>query len=165
MLELAVWPNLILKKKLEPVTNFDDELAFFSELMFERMYYNRGVGLAANQVHLTKRMLVMDVNNNKKVCVNPYVVEQSKELVKDEEGCLSFPGFLVQVERPSWVIAGYQDLSGDIIEEKLEGFEARSFLHEKDHLDGVTFLRYLSRQHRELIDKKMRKRWKTFIKE
>lgn len=159
MLELAVWPALILKKKTESVVVFDKELEFLAEQMFETMYSLKGIGLAAPQVNLNKRMLVMDIDNNPLVVINPKISDLLGPCIKESEGCLSFPGFLVDVERPSHVFLDYQNFDGTWEKEvNFTGLESRCVQHEIDHLDGITFLRYISKQHRDLIDKKLRKK-------
>ena len=162
MLDLAIWPAPILKKKTELIVVFDNELEFLADQMFETMYAHKGIGLAANQVNLDKRMLVMDVDDNPIVMVNPIILESSKEIEKDLEGCLSFSGFLVEVERSKWIIVKYQNLLGEIIQKKFENLEARCANHEIEHLNGITFLRYISKQHRELIQNKLRKRHRGY---
>lgn len=158
MLELVVWPAPILKKKTEDVTVFDDELKFFSEQMFETMYAHRGIGLAAPQVGLNKRMLVMNCGDDPLVMVNPILEAVYGNKIKMSEGCLSFPGFLVDVERPESCIVAWQDLGGNEEYHEFRGLEARCIQHEIDHLDGITFLRYISSFHRKMIEKKMEKR-------
>ncbi len=160
MLELAVWPAPILKKKIAPVIVFDkDELHFLAEQMFTVMYNQRGIGLAAPQVNLDKRMLVMQPGKTPHVIVNPVIVSSSENFVKDSEGCLSFPGFLVDVERPETVNVNYQTIDGQWVNNyHFSGLGARCIQHEIDHLDGITFLRYISKLHRDIITKKMTKR-------
>jgi peptide deformylase len=159
MLELAVWPAEILKNKASPVdmTNSDvrDEVAFLAQEMFKTMRHHKGIGLAAPQVNLDKRMLVMDCGNNPLVLINPKVEVWTTLKVKYPEGCLSFPGFLVDVERPEMVRVSYYDLDGKEQDEWFYDLEARCVQHEIDHLDGITFLRYTSRFHRAMIRRKL----------
>lgn len=157
MLKLALWPDSILKKEAKRVEVFDQKLKFLSEEMFKFMKQNKGIGLAAPQVSIDKKMLVMDVNRPI-VMINPRIYETSKyEVEKGEEGCLSFPGFLVEVERFKKIDIEYNDLDGNVCSLKLEDLEARCVQHELDHLNGVTFLKYLSKLHRDMITAKMKK--------
>lgn len=172
MLDVVVWPHPILKQKMKPVEVFDKRLKLLANQMFETMYEHKGLGLAAPQVGIDKQMLVMDVTDckcseypcehaNPLVMINPTfgVHHDDKDLrEKGEEGCLSFPGFLVDVERWTKGTVWYASLEGEQVVRKVDGLEARCAQHEIDHLDGVTFLRYLSKHHRDLIQSKMRKR-------
>ncbi len=165
MFDLAIWPAPILQKKTEPVTVFDEELKFFLEQMFETMRAEKGIGLAAPQVGLDRRMLVMDCKtkmgeDNPKVLVNPVITSKSEKLVKTDEGCLSFPGFLVSVERSESVNFDYQTLDGHWVRNfHLHGLQSRCIQHEIDHLDGITFLRYISRTHRNMIKNSLERRY------
>lgn len=122
----------------------------------------RGIGLAANQVGLTKRVFVMGSYGIEGfpepfALFNPRIIESSKELVLDDEGCLSYPGLFLKVKRPSWVIAEYQNSKGDVIEAKFEGYLAKCFQHELDHLDGVCFVDKVSQLKLQLAMKKLKK--------
>lgn len=102
------------------------------------MRENNGIGLAAPQVGISKRMFVMEVSNRERICINPEIVEASDVLTEFEEGCLSFPGDQCTIKRPDTIIVRYQDAEGIWIEDNLVGLEARCFQHELDHLDGIT---------------------------
>jgi len=157
MLDLAIWPASILSKETERVEVFDSEIKFLSEQMFETMYAHKGIGLAAPQVHLINRMLVMDCGEPKVMC-NPEITGRSETMVKTQEGCLSFPGFLVDVDRCKEILVRYQSVEGVFIEERFTGLSAICIQHEVDHLDGITFLKYISRAHRRMIKKSLEKR-------
>ena len=159
MLELAVWPNPILKQKAKLITVFDEEIEFMSRQMFKKMYAEKGIGLAAPQVHYNKQMLVMDCGNNPIIMLNPRIVAKDETLVKMSESCLSFPGFLVDIERPESIAVSYNDLQGNTkFSQTFFGLEARCAQHEIDHLDGITFLKYISSLHRNMIQKKLEKK-------
>jgi peptide deformylase len=131
--------------------------------LIEFMLANNGIGLAANQVGLTKRVFVMGSNNIKGfpapfAVFNPIVTEASSELVLDEEGCLSYPDLFLKVKRPDWIIAQYQDSDGNLKEIRAEGYLAKCFQHEYDHLNGVCFVDRVSQMKLQLAMKKIRKK-------
>lgn len=130
--------------------------------MIRFMIDSKGIGLAANQIGLTKRVFVMGSYNipgfpEPFVLFNPRILEASTELVLDEEGCLSYPGLFLKLKRPNWVIAEYQNSKGDIIEARFEGYLSKCFQHELDHLDGVCFVDKVSPLKLNLAMKKLRK--------
>jgi peptide deformylase len=146
----------ILKAKAEPVEAFDDELRAFMDDMLESMYAAQGIGLAANQVGVLKRVVVMDLKAGDseaepepRFFVNPEIVWKSEESAPYEEGCLSIPNVYDQVVRPSKVRVRYLDRNGEQHEEEAEGLLAVCLQHEIDHLNGVLFIDYLSRLKRE----------------
>lgn len=121
-----------------------------------------GIGLAANQIGITKRVFVMGSNNipgfpEPFAVFNPKIIEASTEMVLDQEGCLSYPGLFLTVKRPQWIVAEYQNSQGDIIEARFEGYLAKCFQHELDHLDGVCFVDKVSQMKLNLAMKKLRK--------
>lgn len=151
----------VLEKTAEPVKEFTPELKKLVDDMFDSMYAHRGVGLAAPQVGVSKRLAVVDVTAGEDpaqrfVMINPEVVETSGSQT-GEEGCLSIPGFREDVTRPNRVKIRAQDLDGRWFEKDGEELLARAMLHEKDHLDGVLFLSHLSPLKRELIRRKIKK--------
>ena len=101
-----------------------------------------GLGLAANQCGVAERMFVIGTGEFQLVCINPKVLSQG-ELVKDKEGCLSFPGLFLNVERPQWIEVEFTDEFGKVNNTRLEGLSARCFLHELDHLDGIRYTSYI----------------------
>ena len=97
-----------------------------------------GLGLSANQCGVSERMFVMGTDEFQLVCINPKVLEYGP-YIKDKEGCLSFPGLFLNVERPSWIVVEYTDENGTVNQTRLEGISARCFLHELDHLNGIKY--------------------------
>jgi len=157
--------NTVLEKQAKPVEKFDEELAKLCEDMFESMYAANGVGLAAPQIGIGKRLAVVDVTVGKNpeakiVLANPELTHAEGEQ-REEEGCLSVPGFRGNVARPQYVTVRAQDATGNTFEMNGEGLLARAFCHEMDHLDGVLFLKHLSLLKRDLIRRRIRKLQKT----
>jgi peptide deformylase len=151
----------VLEKKAEPVTVFDGKLAALCEDMFASMYAANGVGLAAPQVGMGKRLAVVDVTVGKNpeariVLANPEIIHAEGEQ-REEEGCLSLPGFRGTVLRPRYVTIRAQDAAGKLFEMNGEGLLARAFCHETDHLDGLLFIQHLSMLKRDLIRRRIRK--------
>jgi len=140
----------------------DKDAEELEKAMIEFMITNKGIGLAANQIGIAKRVFVMGSNNIEGfplpfAVFNPVIKEASTELVLDEEGCLSYPGLYLRLKRPSWIIAEYQDSSGDTKEIKADGYLAKCFQHEYDHLNGVCFVDRVSQMKLNLAMKKIRK--------
>jgi len=130
--------------------------------MIEFMLANRGIGLAANQIGISKRVFVMGSNNIEGfpapfAVFNPVIKEVSKEQVLDQEGCLSYPGLYLMVKRPAWAVAEYQDSNGNLKEIRVDGYLAKCFQHEYDHLNGVCFVDKVSQMKLNLAMKKLRK--------
>jgi len=153
--------NAVLEKATKPVEKFDEELAKLCEDMFESMYAANGVGLAAPQIGLGRRLAVVDVTVGKNpeakiVLANPEIIRAEGEQ-REEEGCLSVPGFRGNVARPQYVTVRAQDVTGKSFEMNGEGLLARAFCHELDHLDGVLFLKHLGLVKRDLIRRRIRK--------
>ncbi|MCX7633190.1 MAG: peptide deformylase [Turneriella sp.] len=156
---MAVRPILTIKDERlyqvsEPVTKFDRNLRNLVRDMFDSMAAEGGVGLAAVQIGVLQRVIVIDLVEKgfiKGAFVNPRLLEASEELQDGEEGCLSVPGLSAQLKRPRWVKIGYQDLSGN--EKTIEGemLLARAFLHEMDHLDGKVFVDQLEPEIHRLL--------------
>ena len=133
--------------------------------MFESMYVAQGVGLAAPQVGLSKKLAVIDVSVGKNpeaklVLANPEIIHVEGDQ-REEEGCLSLPGFRGSVLRPSYVTIRAQNVKGETYEMRGEGLLARAFCHEIDHLNGILFLQHLSMLKRDLIKRRIRKLRKT----
>ena len=151
----------ILEAPAKLVENFGEELQTLVADMFESMYAANGVGLAAPQIGIGKRLNVIDVSNGKNpeakiVCANPEIVHVEGEQ-REEEGCLSVPGFRGYVPRPLYVTIRAQDATGKEFEMRGEGLLARAFCHEIDHLNGVLFITHLSMLKRDMIKRKIRK--------
>lgn len=151
----------ILEKPTKPIAKFDDELAELAEDMFATMYAAQGIGLAAPQIGKSIRMTVVDVTSGKNpeakiVLINPQIIHGEGEK-REEEGCLSIPGFRGYVVRPQFVTVRAQDLKGEFFEIRGEDLLARAFCHEIDHLDGILFLQHLGMLKRDLIKRKIKK--------
>lgn len=151
----------VLEKAAEAVTLFDGDLEKLVADMFETMYAANGVGLAAPQIGLSRRLCVIDVTsgkdpNQKLVLVNPVVVETEGKQ-NEEEGCLSLPDFRAPTPRPLRAIVRAQDVHGKDFTLPGEGLLARAFCHETEHLDGLLFIHHLSRLKRDSIKRKVRK--------
>lgn len=161
LLPILEYPDPRLKTVAVPVTRFDDRLRRLVADMAETMYEAPGVGLAATQVDVHERLLVIDVSENKdqlRVFINPEIVRASDERVECEEGCLSVPGVYDAVTRPARVRVKAQDEHGDTFELDCEGLLAVCVQHEMDHLLGKVFVEYLSPLKQVRIKSKMRKR-------
>ena len=156
ILEIRKYPDPVLKKISETVTVFDEALADFVKVLFASMRVHDGVGLAAPQVGVLKKIAVVEYEGKSYVLINPKVIEQ-KGIQEGEEGCLSFPGIYANVVRPQWVKIETHDLNGNIHTYEGEGYTARAFLHEMDHLSGKLFIDYLSNLKRNAIKKKVTK--------
>ncbi len=140
----------------------DGDAKALEKSMIDFMIENKGIGLAANQIGISKRVFVMGSNNIEGfptpfALFNPVIKEASSELVLDEEGCLSYPGLYLKVKRPSWILAEYQDSEGNTHEIKVDGYISKCFQHELDHLNGVCFVDRVSQMKLQLAMKKIRK--------
>ena len=158
-LKILEFPDPRLRKKATPVTNVDDALRVFIDDLFETMYDAPGIGLAATQVDVHKRLLVTDVSPDKSephVLINPEIVEKDGVTVTDE-GCLSVPGYYEEVERAEHIRVRFLDSQGDETEMEATGLLAVCIQHEMDHLDGKLFVDYLSEAKRQRIRKKLEK--------
>lgn len=148
ILEIRTYPDPVLLEPCSPVTEFDRNLEHFVEDMFETMYKARGVGLAAPQVGVSKRIYVVnctweeDGADGEIALINPEIIHV-EEPYRSDEGCLSFPGIYAEVERYRKVTIRYQDVKGEWHERSGEDLLARAFQHELDHLDGKVFISYL----------------------
>jgi peptide deformylase len=151
----------VLERPAEPITSFDDELKKLVEDMFESMYAARGVGLAAPQIGISKRIAVVDVTfkedpNAKLVLINPEIIHKEGRQ-RGSEGCLSLPEFREEVTRALKVTVRAQDANGKSFEHTGEELLARAFLHETDHLNGKLYISHISALKRDLIKRKIRK--------
>jgi peptide deformylase len=162
---IVKYGNAVLEKPAEPVTKFNQDLAKLVEDMFESMYAAHGVGLAAPQIGISKRLAVIDITFNKDpkaklVLANPEIVRvEGKQ--RGDEGCLSIPEFREPVTRGQKVTVRAQNLQGEWYEETGEELLARAFQHETDHLNGKLYLSHLSALKRDLIKRKIRKLMKA----
>jgi peptide deformylase len=153
--------NPVLEKKAEMVTVFEDELRKLIDDMFESMYAARGVGLAAPQIGISRRIAVIDVTfkedpKAKLVLINPEIIHTEGRF-KQSEGCLSIPDFRENVTRPRAVTVRAQDEHGKIFELTGEELLARALQHETDHLNGKLYISHISALKRDLIKRKIRK--------
>jgi peptide deformylase len=151
----------VLEKPAAPVKAFDDELQKLVEDMFESMYAARGVGLAAPQIGISKRIAVVDVTfkedpGAKLVLINPEIILKAGRQ-RGTEGCLSIPEFREEVTRAKTVTVRAQDTSGKFFEHTGEDLLARAFLHETDHLNGKLYISHVSALKRDLIKRKIKK--------
>jgi peptide deformylase len=159
-------PERILRKTAKPVERVDAELRRLADDMLATMYDAPGIGLAAPQIGVSRRLIVMDPAKEEApkvplIMVNPEILDRSGELRVHEEGCLSIPDFTADVERPSRTRVAYIDLKGEPWEVELEGLWATIVQHEIDHLNGVLFIDYLSRLKRDMVVKRFAKSKRT----
>jgi peptide deformylase len=164
--EILIVPDPTLKKVSARVDAVDGELRALMDDMLETMYAAPGIGLAAIQVGVPKRVIVMDIAREgeapaPRFFVNPEILWASEETAPYEEGCLSVPEIYDEVERPAQVKLRYMNYAGQTVEEDAEGLFAVCIQHEMDHLDGVLFIDHLSRLKREQAVKKVKKQAKA----
>ena len=168
LLDIISVPDPLLKTRSEELGQVDDDLRRLMDNMAETMYAAPGIGLAAIQVAVPKRVIVMDTESegedrNPRFFINPKVIWTSEDLSVYNEGCLSVPEHYAEVERPAEVKVSYLDYQGNEQEEHFAGLDATCIQHEIDHLDGVVFIDYLSRLKRNMIIKKVRKATKDTV--
>lgn len=163
LLKIVNYPEPVLLTVGKPVaeTEFSEDLKQLVEDMFETMYEAKGIGLAAPQVGISKRLFVMDVpveeaESNKFVMINPEIVAREGEQIGDE-GCLSFPGIYAKIRRDARAVVRYQDVSGNFQELDAADLSARCVLHETDHCDGIVFLDRMTVLKRELAKRKIKR--------
>jgi peptide deformylase len=159
--KIVKYGDPILEKPTSTVKKFDADFEQLTEDMFASMYAAQGVGLAAPQIGLSLRVAVVDVTAGKNpeakiVLANPEIIHAEGE-VREEEGCLSIPGFRGYVMRPQFVTVRAQNAKGESFEIRGENLLARAFCHEIDHLNGILFLQHLSMLKRDLIKRKIKK--------
>jgi peptide deformylase len=164
--EILVVPNPILKQVSTSVAVVTDETRALMDDMLETMYAAPGIGLAAVQIGVPKRIIVMDLAREgepkqPRYFVNPEILWASDETAPYEEGCLSVPDIFDEVERPARVKLRYLNYEGETVEEDAEGLFAVCIQHEMDHLEGVLFIDHLSRLKREQAIKKVKKQAKA----
>lgn len=143
ILDIRIYGDEVLRRVAEPVTDFDDELKHFAEDLIHTMYERDGVGLAAPQVGVSRRMFSFDPNSDSEeehpiVVINPEIKSYSGE-ISGEEGCISIPDIFADVTRHKDISVSYQDIDGNTVESELSGYAAIVFQHEFDHLNGVLF--------------------------
>lgn len=174
LLDILIHPDRRLRKIAEPVSQFTNALRTITDNMFATMYKAHGIGLAATQVNIHQRIIVMDVpetretegeenpghsapHHTRLVLINPEILGASEETAAWQEGCLSLPGQFADVERPKTIRYAYYDLGGSRCENEAEGLLGVCIQHEIDHLNGVLFIDHLSRLKRERLEKKLAK--------
>lgn len=158
---IVKWPDPVLEKPAAKVTVFDADLKKLTEDMFESMYAAHGVGLAAPQIGISRRIAVVDISfkedpSKKIVLINPEIIHREGSQIHSE-GCLSLPDFRADVKRAFKATVRAQDIEGNWFERTGEELEARAFLHETDHLNGKLFISHISALKRDLIKRKIKK--------
>jgi peptide deformylase len=159
--EVVKYPDPVLSKPGETVTAFDADTEQLVEEMFDSMYAAQGIGLAAPQIGISKRITVIDVSfkerpEDKLALINPVILDKSGKQV-EEEGCLSLPEIREKVQRAAWVKVRAQNVKGETFEVEGEELLARALQHEIDHLNGILFIDHLSRLKRDLVQRRIRK--------
>tara|TARA_Y100000817_G_scaffold310055_1_gene300095 strand:- start:469 stop:993 length:525 start_codon:yes stop_codon:yes gene_type:complete len=167
--KIVIEPDPILRKESEPVEKVDDQLRRLLDDMLETMYAAPGIGLAAVQVGILKRLIVIDISKDKEkkdplFLINPKIISKSKQTSTYEEGCLSLPGHFAEIERPAECQINFIDYNGKKKEIKANGLLSTCIQHEVDHLNGVLFIDYLSKLKKDMIIKKLVKHKKEFNK-
>ena len=175
--------SLVKPKALEPLPLYDENYSMLKQKMpdytgqlpnqnmtnlIERMKMTMrkfsGIGLSANQCGIMTRMFIIGHENFELVCINPKVLGQSAEIIKGDEGCLSFPGLFCKIERPAWIDVEFINEKGEILQTRLEGLTARCYLHELDHMNGIKLIDHVGPVALKMAREKQRKRIKTITK-
>ena len=167
--KIIIEPDIILRKKSESLEKVDNELRILMDDMSETMYASPCIGLAAVQVGVFKRLIVIDISKDKEkknplFLINPEIVSKSNKTSIYEEGCLSLPGYFAEIERPAECKVEYLDYDGKKSEMNANGLLATCIQHEVDHLNGVLFIDYLSKLKKDMIVKKLVKHKKELNK-
>ena len=160
-LKILIFPDPKLRKVAKKIEKFDKSLELLAQNMLTTMYEAEGIGLAATQIDVHIRLVVMDLSeerNEPRVFVNPEYTILDKSPFTYEEGCLSIPGFNEEISRPSKILLKWQDLQGNFHEDRPDGIFTVCAQHEIDHLDGKLFVDYLSPIKRDRIRKKLENR-------
>jgi peptide deformylase len=166
ILPIITLPDPILRKKARTVERVDEALHRLAEDMLKTMYDAPGIGLAAPQIGISRRLIVMDPARDEEpstplIMINPQILARGDEMRLHEEGCLSIPDITAEVERPARTRVSYLDAEGKSQEVELEGIWSTLVQHEIDHLNGILFIDYLSRLKRDMIVKKFTKLKRT----
>ena len=164
--QILIEPNEILRQKSHEVESVTKDIQILMDDMLETMYAAPGIGLAAIQIGIPKRIIVLDIEQkegkkNPLFFINPEIIKKSKNLSTYEEGCLSVPGQFAEIDRPEKCHIKYLDYYGQSKELKVEGMLATCIQHEMDHLEGILFIDYLSKLKKSMIVKKLSKQKKT----
>ena len=160
--KIIIEPDPILRKKCEPLEKMDANTKKLMDDMLETMYQAPGIGLAAVQIGILKRLVVIDISKDEEkknpiFLINPEIINLSEQTSVYEEGCLSLPGQFAEVERPAECILKYIDYYGKEKELKADGLLSTCIQHEVDHLNGILFIDYLSKLKKDIIIKKLSK--------
>lgn len=160
ILKIIKEPDPILRKKSQPVDRVDENIQRLMNDMLETMYQAPGIGLAAPQVGILKRVIVIDIAKDDEpkkpvYIVNPKIIWKSEEVITREEGCLSIPGYFAEITRPSKCKIQYLDYNGNEKEDEVDNLLSTCIQHEVDHCDGVLFIDYLSKLKKDMIIKKL----------
>ena len=167
--KIVIEPDPILRKESEPIEKVDNDLRKLLDDMLETMYAAPGIGLAAVQIGILKRLIVIDISKDKEkknplFLINPEIVSKSKNTSMYEEGCLSLPGHFAEIERPSECQINFLDYNGKKKEITAKGLLSTCIQHEVDHLNGILFIDYLSKLKKDMIIKKLVKHKKELDK-
>lgn len=173
--------NIIRKSVIEPLPLYDDKFAMLDDeipeyndplpnpIMSElaqrlKMTMKKfgGLGLSANQCGVYERMFVIGHEDSAFICINPKVIEQSNETIKEKEGCLSYPGMFLSIARPKWIIAEFVNENGQTQQMRFEGLTARCYLHELDHMNGIKFVQHVGPVSIRMAKDKQQKTIKKF---
>ena len=162
---IIIEPDPILRKKCEPLEKMDANTKKLMDDMLETMYQAPGIGLAAVQIGILKRLVVIDISKDEEkknpiFLINPEIINLSEQTSVYEEGCLSLPGQFAEVERPAECILKYIDYYGKEKELKADGLLSTCIQHEVDHLNGILFIDYLSKLKKDMIIRKLVKKKK-----
>ena len=163
--KIIIEPDPVLRKKCDPLEKVDDQTRKLMKDMLETMYNAPGIGLAAIQIGILKRLVVIDISKDQEkkeplFLINPEIIHTSNKTSIYEEGCLSLPGQFAEIERPAECVLKYVDYHGIQKEMKAEGLLATCIQHEVDHLNGILFIDYLSKLKKDMIIKKLAKQKK-----
>jgi peptide deformylase len=161
-MKIIIAPDSRLNQISKKVKIIDDSIISTLNQMLECMYQNNGIGLAAPQVGILKRLIVVDCSDNKDIkkplkLINPEIIKLSKNISEFEEGCLSLPSQYAKVTRPSEITLKYKNTEGLLCETEFSGLEATCIQHEIDHLDGKLFVDHISKLKKNIIIKKLKK--------
>ncbi len=162
--EIKIYGDPVLRKESATVDKIDENILQLIDDMVETMYDAPGVGLAAPQIGVNKRIFVIDTDGKLRKIINPVFIERSEEFEEGEEGCLSIPGIYKKVKRPKAVKIKYLNEKGEEVVEEAVGLYARALQHEADHLDGVLFVDKVSNLSKKLITKKLERMKKQTLK-
>jgi peptide deformylase len=157
MYKIVTYPNPVLRRKADPIDEIDDDIRRVTDHMVETMYKEEGIGLAAPQVDVSKRLIVVDIGQGPIALFNPEIIRRTDEEETIEEGCLSLPGIRIHVSRPNRIVFRGLTDQGKWEEIEADGLLARVFQHEIDHLNGILIIDHASSIQRSLLRSKLRK--------